>query len=69
MPTSCCESRTPILQESLYVQREPYTRLLLGPRYALLRREFVSWSHSEREIEEVARNILVMMGGSDPDKM
>jgi UDP-2,4-diacetamido-2,4,6-trideoxy-beta-L-altropyranose hydrolase len=51
---------------SLYARRELYTHLLLGPRYALLRREFAAWRDWEREIVLVARRVLVMMGGSDP---
>ena len=53
--------------EGLYVHREPYTHLLLGTRYALLRREFWPWRNWRREIPEVARKILVTLGGSDPD--
>lgn len=52
-----------------YSSREPKTRLLLGPRYCLLRREFSAWLGPEREIPEVCRRILVMMGGSDPENL
>lgn len=52
--------------EGLYRNREPYTRLLLGTRYVLLRREFLKWRGWKREIPEVARKVLVTMGGSDP---
>jgi UDP-2,4-diacetamido-2,4,6-trideoxy-beta-L-altropyranose hydrolase len=52
--------------ESLYVSREPYTQLLLGLRYALLRREFTRWRDWKREIAAAGRKILVTMGGSDP---
>jgi UDP-2,4-diacetamido-2,4,6-trideoxy-beta-L-altropyranose hydrolase len=55
--------------ESLYGRREPYTRLLLGPRYAMLRREFRSWRKWRREIPANGRKILVTMGGSDPDNV
>jgi len=55
--------------EELYVNREPYTQLLLGTRYALLRREFLKWRGWRREIPEVARKVLVTMGGSDPDNV
>jgi len=53
----------------LYQNREPYTRLLLGTRYVLLRREFLKWRRWKRKIPEVARKILVTMGGSDPDNV
>jgi len=55
--------------EGLYQNREPYTRLLLGTRYVLLRREFLKWRGWKREIPEVARKVLVTMGGSDPDNV
>ncbi len=53
-------------QESDYPNRESCTRLLLGARYALLRREFVAESARPREIPPVARRVLITMGGSDP---
>jgi UDP-2,4-diacetamido-2,4,6-trideoxy-beta-L-altropyranose hydrolase len=43
------------------------TRLLLGPHYALLRREFWQWRGWRRDIPAVARKVLVTLGGSDPD--
>src|SRR5271169_671283 len=55
--------------ESLYSNREPYTRLLLGARYVLLRREFERWRNWKREIPVLGRKILITMGGSDPDNL
>lgn len=55
--------------ESLYVHRAPYTKLLLGTRYVLLRREFLKWRGWKREVPEVARKVLVTMGGSDPENV
>ena len=51
--------------ESLYRNRISYTRLLLGPRYALLRQEFLKWRGWRRSIPAVARKVLVTMGGGD----
>lgn len=45
---------------------EPYTSLLLGPRYALLRREFLQWRNVQRDIPAIATRLLVTFGGSDP---
>jgi UDP-2,4-diacetamido-2,4,6-trideoxy-beta-L-altropyranose hydrolase len=56
-------------REDLYRSRESQTRLLLGPQYALLRREFQSWRGWKREIASVARKVLVTLGGSDPDNV
>ncbi len=50
---------------SLYGARAPHTRLLLGSKYALLRREFQA-SHAPREIPAKATRWLVTMGGADP---
>jgi UDP-2,4-diacetamido-2,4,6-trideoxy-beta-L-altropyranose hydrolase len=51
---------------SFYKKYESYTRFLLGTKFALLRREFLKWSGWHRDIPEVARKILVTLGGSDP---
>lgn len=56
-------------KEDLYKNREPYTKLLLGTEYVLLRREFWPWRGWKREIPEVARKVLVTLGGSDPDNV
>lgn len=53
--------------ESLYLNLGAATQLLLGPRFAMLRREFKSWSGWKRDIPGIARRVLVTMGGSDPD--
>jgi UDP-2,4-diacetamido-2,4,6-trideoxy-beta-L-altropyranose hydrolase len=53
----------------LYAQREPSTRLLLGPRYAMLRREFRKWDKPLRVTPEIGKKILVTMGGSDPNNV
>ena len=45
---------------------EPYTQLLLGNRYALLRSEFLAWRDWQRDIPGVAHKVLVTIGGSDP---
>jgi len=52
--------------EAMYPAREPRTRLLLGPRYALLRREFREWQGPPREFPTLARRVLVTTGGGDP---
>jgi UDP-2,4-diacetamido-2,4,6-trideoxy-beta-L-altropyranose hydrolase len=55
--------------EVLYASRDPDTRLLLGPHYCLLRREFSAWRHWKREVSPVGRRVLVTMGGSDPENL
>jgi len=53
--------------EDLHYSCEPYTHLLLGTRYVLLRREFLAWRGWKREIPEVAQRVLVTFGGGDPE--
>ena len=61
-----------VINQNIYAQREmysaqPYTRLLLGPRYALLRREFAPLHEQQKSVPKQAGNILVTLGGSDPE--
>ncbi len=53
----------------LYTKREPGTRLLLGTRYCLLRREFARWQQWQREISPACNHLLILMGGSDPENI
>lgn len=55
--------------EAYYWNRESYTRLLLGSRYVLLRKEFFAWHSWQREIVPVARKALVTLGGGDLDNV
>lgn len=52
----------------LYADREPATRLLLGPRFALLRTEFREWSR-HRSIPVRARRLVITLGGGDADNV
>jgi UDP-2,4-diacetamido-2,4,6-trideoxy-beta-L-altropyranose hydrolase len=61
-----------LLNQNLGAARLEYnchggTALLLGPAYALLRREFPSWRSRLHKVPQTARKILVTLGGSDPD--
>jgi UDP-2,4-diacetamido-2,4,6-trideoxy-beta-L-altropyranose hydrolase len=58
-----------ITAEQLAYPCGPETLLLLGARYALLRPEFLKWQDCHWEIPEVARKVLVTLGGSDPDNV
>jgi UDP-2,4-diacetamido-2,4,6-trideoxy-beta-L-altropyranose hydrolase len=55
--------------EALYRSRELSTKLLLGPRFAMLRREFAARRGWKREIAAIGRSVLVTMGGSDPGNL
>lgn len=53
----------------LYMRRQPYTQLLLGPSYALLRKQFREQRPQSRVFSRVATRVLVTMGGSDPENV
>jgi UDP-2,4-diacetamido-2,4,6-trideoxy-beta-L-altropyranose hydrolase len=51
--------------ERLQYSCNPDAELLLGAKYALLRREFAVWRRRLHAVPETARKILVTFGGSD----
>jgi len=55
--------------EKMYERRGRHTRLLLGPRYAMLRDEFAQYRGWSREIAEMGTRVLLTMGGSDPSNL
>lgn len=55
-----------VCAEQLSYRCAPETIMLLGLDYALLRPEFRARLDRSREIPEVARRVLVTMGGGDP---
>lgn len=57
------------VHQDLYINREPYTNLLLGTAYTLLRKEFRQWRKWHKKINSCASKILVTFGGSDPDNV
>lgn len=46
------------------LQRRPHTRMMLGPRYAILRDEFLHW-RVPRQIKPQASRLLLTFGGGD----
>ena len=59
----------PRATEALYSHRGRSTKLLLGPEYILMRREFAVWRGCKRKMRAPVKNVLVTMGGSDPDNV
>ena len=55
-----------VYAEDLAYSCEPYTRQLVGVRYAMLREEFAAYREVGRAVGAQARRILIMMGRSDP---
>lgn len=58
-----------VCAEKYKYNTERVTSLLLGSKYALLRNEFLNYDHREKSIPDKARNILVTIGGADPDNV
>jgi UDP-2,4-diacetamido-2,4,6-trideoxy-beta-L-altropyranose hydrolase len=54
--------------DSSIYSKEPYTKLLMGPEYALLRREFRLFE-SKKVIRNEIKDIMITMGGSDEKNM
>jgi UDP-2,4-diacetamido-2,4,6-trideoxy-beta-L-altropyranose hydrolase len=52
--------------KNMYSDRGSNTRLLLGPEYVLLRREFLEWREWSRDIPDTPNRVLITLGGSDP---
>ncbi len=52
---------------ALYSRRDSHTRLLLGPAFALLRREFVELPTRAPGVAGNPTRVLVTLGGSDPE--
>jgi UDP-2,4-diacetamido-2,4,6-trideoxy-beta-L-altropyranose hydrolase len=55
--------------ERIVYRLAPTAAALLGPRYALLRREFVGWTGRRRNLGGTVRHLLVTLGGADPDNV
>lgn len=52
--------------EKLSYSCEAYTRLLLGTKYVLLRRDFLTWRNKRKQYSDTVRRLLLIFGGSDP---
>jgi UDP-2,4-diacetamido-2,4,6-trideoxy-beta-L-altropyranose hydrolase len=46
---------------------EPYTKILAGTEYVLLRREFIDYAAFKRDIPDVGHKVLITLGGADPE--
>jgi UDP-2,4-diacetamido-2,4,6-trideoxy-beta-L-altropyranose hydrolase len=55
--------------EVLYKNKEPNTRLLLGPRFCLIRRQFRNRAQADRSAARQAGRLLVVMGGGDQNNV
>src|SRR6478735_1361146 len=49
-------------REEQYRNREAYTRLMLGTRYVMLRREFRAWRNWKRATPPIAKRLLITIG-------
>jgi UDP-2,4-diacetamido-2,4,6-trideoxy-beta-L-altropyranose hydrolase len=62
-------NQDPIADEQLYVNRETYSKVLLGTRYTFIRREFRNYIRPRRRATATARRLLITLGGSDPENV
>ena len=53
----------------MYPHISPNTKLLMGPRFALLRDEFAAYRDWTRAIPDRGPKVLLTMGGSDPGNL
>lgn len=61
-----------LLNQNAYAKAEMYpsaSRLLLGSPHALLRREFLPWRCKRSPEPETAQEVLITLGGGDPDNV
>jgi UDP-2,4-diacetamido-2,4,6-trideoxy-beta-L-altropyranose hydrolase len=70
-PHYCCDIllNQNLHAESLSYSCEPTTKLLLGPRFALLREEFSAWRDWQRAFPAGGGRLLLSLGGSDPQNV
>ena len=54
---------------AIYDSRDSATTLLLGSRFAMLRRDFAEFRNWTREFPDKAHRLLVSMGGADPQNV
>lgn len=59
----------PQASDAMYAESQLKTRFLVGPKYALLRREFLAVSGARTKVAESAQRILLTFGGSDADNV
>jgi UDP-2,4-diacetamido-2,4,6-trideoxy-beta-L-altropyranose hydrolase len=53
--------------ERLHYNAVPDAKILLGTKYVMLRKEFLKFRDFERKSPDFAKNMLITMGGADPD--
>jgi UDP-2,4-diacetamido-2,4,6-trideoxy-beta-L-altropyranose hydrolase len=59
----------PQASDAMYAESQSKTRFLVGPKYALLRREFLAVPGAHTKVSERAQKILLTFGGSDSDNV
>jgi len=53
--------------EQFHYNANPDTKILLGTKFVMLRKEFLKYKGFQRQIPEIAKKLLITMGGADPD--
>lgn len=64
-----------ILNKGVYARKEMYSnrdkesKLLLGPKYNILRKEFLKYNRKDILFKDIPENMLITMGGADPSNV
>ncbi|SDK04069.1 UDP-2,4-diacetamido-2,4,6-trideoxy-beta-L-altropyranose hydrolase [Sediminibacillus albus] len=62
-------NRGTFVNEEMYTNIETYSQLLIGPQFTTLRKEFLNWQGVKPAIKTTPTNVLISMGGADPNNV
>ncbi|SDM20709.1 UDP-2,4-diacetamido-2,4,6-trideoxy-beta-L-altropyranose hydrolase [Sediminibacillus halophilus] len=62
-------NRGTFVNKEMYTNIDKYSQLLIGPQFTTLRKEFLDWQGVKPRIKATPSNILISMGGADPNNV
>jgi len=68
-PCDILVNSDPHVNDDLYIDRDLHTHYLLGPKYALLRREFLQSRRDKSDVAKTAKRVLITLGGGDGENV
>ena len=69
IPVELIVNPNPGVDSETYRMRAAGAKVLAGPRYCLLRREFRVAAEAAERSERIGNRVLISLGGSDPDNL